>query len=96
MSTENKVSGNKTEPMIWVDMEMSGLKPDSDRILEIAMIVTDAHLNIIATAPVWVVHQTDEVLAGMDAWNTGTHTKSEDSKWQDYQVKKKNQPRMEN
>ena len=40
MSTENKVSGNKTEPMIWVDMEMSGLKPDSDRILEIAMIVT--------------------------------------------------------
>jgi len=62
MSTENKGSGNKTDPMIWVDMEMSGLKPDSDRILEIAMIVTDAHLNIIATAPVWVVHQTDEVL----------------------------------
>ena len=76
MSTENKGSGNKTDPMIWVDMEMSGLKPDSDRILEIAMIVTDAHLNIIATAPVWVVHQTDEVLGGMDAWNTGTHTKS--------------------
>lgn len=76
MSTENKGSGNSAEPMIWVDMEMSGLKPDSDRILEIAMIVTDAHLNIIATAPVWVVHQANEVLGSMDAWNTGTHTKS--------------------
>jgi len=76
MSIKNKVSANNADPMIWVDMEMSGLKPDSDRILEIAMIVTDAHLNIIATAPVWVVHQTDEVLGGMDAWNTGTHTKS--------------------
>ncbi|CAN1498624.1 Orn Oligoribonuclease (3'-_5' exoribonuclease) [Burkholderiaceae bacterium] len=76
MSGENKVPGNNAEPMIWVDMEMSGLKPDSDRILEIAMIVTDAHLNVIATAPVWVVHQADEVLGGMDAWNKGTHTKS--------------------
>jgi oligoribonuclease len=57
-------------------MEMSGLKPDSDRILEIAMIVTDAQLNVIATAPVWVVHQEDEVLNSMDAWNKGTHTKS--------------------
>jgi len=57
-------------------MEMSGLKPDSDRILEIAMIVTDANLNTIATAPVWVVHQEDAVLDGMDAWNKGTHSKS--------------------
>jgi oligoribonuclease len=57
-------------------MEMSGLKPDSDRILEIAMIVTDANLNTIATAPVWVVHQDDAVLDGMDAWNKGTHSKS--------------------
>jgi oligoribonuclease len=57
-------------------MEMSGLKPDSDRILEIAMIVTDANLNTIATAPVWVVHQDDAVLDGMDAWNKGTHGKS--------------------
>lgn len=76
MSTENKVASNNAEPMIWVDMEMSGLKPDSDRILEIAMIVTDANLNVIATAPVWVVHQADEVLGAMDAWNKGTHTKS--------------------
>ena len=57
-------------------MEMSGLKPDSDRILEIAMILTDANLNTIATAPVWVVHQDDTVLDGMDAWNKGTHGKS--------------------
>lgn len=76
MSTENKVASNNAEPMIWVDMEMSGLKPDSDRILEIAIIVTDANLNVIATAPVWVVHQADEVLGAMDAWNKGTHTKS--------------------
>ncbi len=55
---------------------MSGLKPDSDRILEIALIVTDANLNTIATAPVWVVHQDDAVLDGMDAWNKGTHGKS--------------------
>lgn len=55
---------------------MSGLKPDSDRILEIALIVTDANLNTIATAPVWVVHQGDAVLDGMDAWNKGTHGKS--------------------
>jgi oligoribonuclease len=57
-------------------MEMSGLKPDSDRILEIALIVTDANLVTIATAPVWVVHQDDTVLDGMDAWNKGTHGKS--------------------
>ena len=55
---------------------MSGLKPDSDRILEIALIVTDANLNTIATAPVWVVHQDDAVLDGMDAWNKGTHGRS--------------------
>jgi oligoribonuclease len=76
MSTENKGSATSNDPLIWVDMEMSGLKPDSDRILEIAMIVTDAQLNVIATAPVWVVHQEDEVLNSMDAWNKGTHTKS--------------------
>jgi oligoribonuclease len=76
MSTENKGGVTSNDPLIWVDMEMSGLKPDSDRILEIAMIVTDAQLNVIATAPVWVVHQEDEVLNSMDAWNKGTHTKS--------------------
>ena len=76
MSEPTKHAANGNDPLVWVDMEMSGLKPDSDRILEIAMIITDAHLNVIATAPVWVVHQTDEVLNGMDAWNKGTHSKS--------------------
>ena len=65
-----------SEHLVWLDMEMSGLKPDTDRILEIALIVTDANLNVIATAPVWVVHQDDAVLDGMDAWNKGTHGKS--------------------
>jgi oligoribonuclease len=75
MSEKNDVNP-ANESLIWVDMEMSGLKPDSDRILEIAMIVTDANLTILATAPVWVVHQPDEVLDAMDAWNKGTHAKS--------------------
>jgi oligoribonuclease len=64
------------EHLIWVDMEMSGLDPEKERILEIAVIVTDAHLNTIATAPVWVVHQEDALLDAMDAWNKGTHRRS--------------------
>ena len=62
--------------LIWIDMEMSGLQPDTDRILEIAVVITDAQLNLIAEAPVLVVHQSDAVLDGMDAWNKGTHGKS--------------------
>ena len=57
-------------------MEMSGLQPDSDRILEIALVITDSQLNTIAEAPVLVVHQADAVLDGMDSWNKGTHGKS--------------------
>jgi oligoribonuclease len=57
-------------------MEMSGLLPETDRILEIAMIVTDGDLNIVAEGPVLVVHQEDAVLDRMDAWNKGTHSKS--------------------
>ncbi|MEO5692456.1 MAG: oligoribonuclease [Usitatibacter sp.] len=63
-------------PLVWVDMEMSGLVPERDRILEVALIVTDADLNTIAEAPVWVLHQSDEVLDGMDSWNRSTHGKS--------------------
>ncbi len=70
MSTVNEMN------MVWVDMEMSGLKPDTDRILEIAMIVTDSELNVIAVAPVMVIHQSDAVLDAMDSWNKGTHGKS--------------------
>ena len=57
-------------------MEMSGLLPDSDVILELAVVITDANLEILAESPALVVHQSDAVLDGMDAWNKGTHGKS--------------------
>ena len=57
-------------------MEMSGLVPERDRILEVAMVVTDSELNTIAEAPVYVLHQPDEVLEAMDSWNKSTHGKS--------------------
>ena len=63
-------------PLVWVDMEMSGLVPERDRILEVALVVTDAELNTIAEAPVYVVHQPDEVLDAMDSWNKAAHGKS--------------------
>jgi len=62
--------------LIWLDMEMSGLSPDNDRILELAAVVTDAELNVLGESPVLVVHQSDAVLDGMDAWNKGTHGRS--------------------
>jgi len=57
-------------------MEMTGLSPENDRIIEVALIVTDANLVTVAQAPVWVVHQDDAVLDAMDSWNQGTHGKS--------------------
>jgi len=62
--------------LIWIDMEMTGLQPDADRVIEIAMLVTDPQLNVLATGPVLVVHQPDEVLEAMDSWNKSTHAKS--------------------
>ena len=62
--------------LIWIDMEMTGLEPTSDRILEIAMLVTDAQLSLLAEGPVLVLHQPDEVLEAMDSWNKNTHKKS--------------------
>jgi oligoribonuclease len=62
--------------LIWIDMEMTGLVPERDRIIEVALVITDANLQTIASAPVWVVHQADPVLDGMDAWNQGTHGRS--------------------
>lgn len=62
--------------LIWVDMEMTGLNPDADRIIEVALVVTDSQLNTIAEGPVLVVHQSNEVLDGMDKWNKSTHSKS--------------------
>jgi len=62
--------------LIWLDLEMTGLKPEFDCILEVAMVVTDAALNVVAEAPVWVVHQEDAVLAAMDDWNQSMHGRS--------------------
>ncbi|MBA0916555.1 MAG: oligoribonuclease [Nitrosomonadaceae bacterium] len=62
--------------LIWIDMEMSGLKSDTDRIIEVALVVTDSQLTVVAEAPVLVVHQSDEVMDGMDNWNKSTHGKS--------------------
>src|SRR5690349_3034403 len=62
--------------LVWVDMEMTGLDPDKDRIIEVAVIVTDAELNVLAEGPVFAIHQPDEVLDGMDSWNKGTHGRS--------------------
>lgn len=62
--------------LVWLDMEMSGLNPDSDRVLEIAVVITDVQLEVIAEGPVLVVHQPERVLAAMDAWNTATHGRS--------------------
>ena len=62
--------------LIWIDLEMTGLSPENNRIIEIAIVITDNELNIVAQAPVWVIHQSDEHLATMDAWNTHTHRRS--------------------
>jgi oligoribonuclease len=62
--------------LVWLDMEMTGLDPDRDRIIELALVVTDSQLNTLAEGPVWVVHQEDAVLDAMDDWNKGTHGRS--------------------
>jgi oligoribonuclease len=66
-------SGNH---LVWLDMEMTGLDPERERIIEMAMVVTDGNLATVAESPVWVVHQADAVLDAMDAWNKSTHGKS--------------------
>ena len=68
MSSENN--------LIWIDLEMTGLSPEEDVIIEIATIVTDSALNILAEGPMLAVHQSDEILGGMDEWNTRQHGKS--------------------
>jgi oligoribonuclease len=62
--------------LVWLDMEMTGLDPDRDRIIEIAIVVTDSQLNTLSQAPVLVVHQDDAILDAMDDWNKSTHARS--------------------
>ena len=62
--------------LIWIDLEMTGLYPDHDRIIELAVIVTDAQVTTRIEGPVFAIHQSDAVLDAMDAWNKGTHGKS--------------------
>ncbi len=62
--------------LVWIDLEMTGLSPFTDRIIEIAVVVTDAHLTQRVEGPVFAIHQSDAVLDGMDKWNTGTHGRS--------------------
>ena len=67
---------NSEHNLVWIDLEMTGLYPDKDRIIEIAVVVTDAQLNVRVEGPVFAVHQTDATLDLMDAWNKGTHGRS--------------------
>ena len=62
--------------LVWLDMEMTGLNPDTDKIIEVAMIITDKDLNVLAQSEVYVIHQSDDTLNNMDAWNTSTHTRT--------------------
>jgi oligoribonuclease len=78
---EEKTMSDAVLPMsennlIWIDLEMTGLNPDADRIIEVAVVVTDAHCTLRVEGPVLAVHQSDAVLDGMDAWNRNTHGKS--------------------
>lgn len=62
--------------LVWVDMEMTGLDPFNDKVIEVAVVVTDSELNVLEEGPVLAIHQSDEILVSMDAWNTSTHGKS--------------------
>lgn len=67
---------SRKENLIWIDLEMTGLNPDRDRIIEIATVVTDKELTVLAEGPVCAIHQTEDALAAMDDWNTRQHTMS--------------------
>ncbi len=70
------MSENKSDRLIWLDLEMTGLEPDSCTILEIATVVTSADLEVIATGPNLAIHHPDATLDAMDEWNTTHHTAS--------------------
>ncbi len=72
----NQSENFSTDNLIWIDLEMTGLEPKLDKIIEIATIITDKHLNILAEGPMIAIHQSDENLNKMDAWNTSHHAAS--------------------
>lgn len=74
--TDQSTEMDKKQTLIWIDLEMTGLFPETDLIIEIATLITDAQLNIIAEGPVFAVHQSDAALAAMDDWNQRTHGNS--------------------
>ena len=73
--TESILSGSD-QNLVWIDLEMTGLVPETDRIIEIAVVVTDSQLGRRVEGPVFAVHQSDAALDAMDAWNKGTHGRS--------------------
>lgn len=80
MTATSSATDTGTDPrsqrLVWIDLEMTGLDPNRERIIEVATLVTDARLNVIAEGPVLAVHQPDALLAGMDEWNQRTHGES--------------------
>src|SRR5258708_6870092 len=73
MSSTSKINATN---LVWLDMEMTGLDPERERIIELATVVTDANLDIVAEGPVFAIHQPDSLLNGMDNWNTSHHNSS--------------------
>lgn len=73
---ESQRKSQKDKNLIWIDLEMTGLDTQKDQIIEIATIVTDNELNILAEGPMLAIHQSDEIMAGMDEWNTRQHSSS--------------------
>ena len=62
--------------LCWLDMEMTGLNPETDKIIEVAMIITDKDLNVLAQSEVFAIHQSDEIMDNMDEWCTATHART--------------------
>ena len=76
MNTPAQTLACNEQNLIWIDLEMTGLYPDTDRIIEVAVVVTDPQLTVRIEGPVFAIHQSDETLDKMDNWNKGTHGKS--------------------
>lgn len=74
--SENPLLASSDQNLIWIDLEMTGLYPDRDRIIEVAVVVTDPQLTVRIEGPVFAIHQSDATLDAMDNWNKGTHGKS--------------------